>query len=60
MDRPSAAGWPPGPSAISGDALGQLLAQVDADYEDTSGIGRTLAGPGGSRGDRLRRVGQLG
>ena len=33
-----------GALGISGDAVGQMLAQVDADYEDTGGIGGTLAG----------------
>ncbi|MFI5062879.1 MAG: hypothetical protein ACHP9Z_02705, partial [Streptosporangiales bacterium] len=29
---------------VSGDAVGQMLAQADADYEDTGGVGGTLAG----------------
>jgi glutamate-1-semialdehyde aminotransferase len=33
-----------GALGISGEAVGQMLAQVDADYEDTGGIGGTLAG----------------
>jgi glutamate-1-semialdehyde 2,1-aminomutase len=33
-----------GALGVSGDAVDQMLAQVDADYEDTGGIGGTLAG----------------
>ena len=33
-----------GALGVSGDAVGRMLAQVDADYEDTGGIGGTLAG----------------
>jgi glutamate-1-semialdehyde 2,1-aminomutase len=33
-----------GALGIAGDAAGQMLAQVDADYEDTGGVGGTLAG----------------
>ncbi len=33
-----------GALGVSGDAVDRMLAQVDADYEDTGGIGGTLAG----------------
>ena len=33
-----------GALGVSGDAVGRMLAQADADYEDTGGIGGTLAG----------------
>ena len=33
-----------GALGVSGDAVGQMLAQADADYEDTGGVGGTLAG----------------
>ncbi len=44
MGKAIGSGVASGALGVSGDAVGQMLAQVDADYEDTGGVGGTLAG----------------
>jgi glutamate-1-semialdehyde 2,1-aminomutase len=44
MGKAIGSGVASGALGIAGEAAGQMLAQTDADYEDTGGIGGTLAG----------------
>ncbi|MGP7999128.1 MAG: transaminase [Streptosporangiaceae bacterium] len=44
MGKAIGSGVASGALGIAGDAAGRMLAQTDADYEDTGGIGGTLAG----------------